>query len=59
MQYFGEPTEQAKIQFRIISYLLSNCFDNEFCKQLLNKKKAGKMTSTVRYVVHDKFGGVF
>ena len=44
VQYFGEPAGQAKIQRTskniqqyytlkcLVRYLLSNCFDSEFCK---------------------------
>ena len=63
VQYLSKPTGQAKIQRtskniqlcytlkRLISNLLSNCFDSEFCKQLLNKKTCGMMC--------DEYGGVF
>ena len=59
LQYFGEPAGQAKIQVKsknmqpyytlkcLISYLLSNCFDSEFCK-LLNQMKADKMRAVTR-----------
>ena len=64
-----EPAVQAKIQWMstniqqyyalkcLISYLLSNCFDSEFCKHIWTKRKLARRV--VWHVVCDEWEGVF
>ena len=69
VQYFGEPTGQAKIQRTstniqqyytpkcLMSYLLSICFDSEFCKHIWTKRRLARHAAW--HVVRDEWREYF